>query len=135
LFTCLLKNKIFERFELPVEFNKLQSKWYYDTVIDIKRLKTSIQGQQSLLFFNDIYQQLIAKFVWEDISRGRDPNKKYLKYLLGIDRSRARLHGQLKISILNNQVSVFSKRNFNRFDQYFSISFNDLIFHQVFQKQ
>lgn len=120
---------------MPVEFNKLQSKWYYDTVIDIKRLKTSIQGQQSLLFFNDIYQQLIAKFVWEDISRGRDPNKKYLKYLLGIDRSRARLHGQLKISILNNQVSVFSKRNFNRFDQYFSISFNDLIFHQVFQKQ
>ena len=39
--------------------------------------------------------------MWEDISRGRDPLKKYLKYLMGMDRSRARMHGILKLSILD----------------------------------
>ena len=30
---------------------------------------------------------------------------------------------------------MYSRRNFNRFDQYFLILFNDFIYHQVFQKQ
>lgn len=42
LFTTTLKNKIFNRFELPLEFNRLLSKWYYDTVIDIKKLECTI---------------------------------------------------------------------------------------------
>ena len=93
LFTCYLKNKIFQRFEMPVLFNRLLSKQYYDANIDIQKLRVNIQGQQSLLFFNDVFQQLISPFIWEDISRGRDPEKKYLKYLMNLDRSRARLHG------------------------------------------
>jgi len=134
LFTSYLKNKIFQRFEMPVLFNRLLSKWYYDAVIDVQKLKLSIQGQQSLLFFNDIYQQLVSRFVWEDISRGRDPNKQCLKYLSGIDRSRARMHGQLKVSILSVLMSVFARRNFNRYDQYFQFLSHDVIFHQVYQK-
>ena len=71
----------------------------------------------------------MAKFIWEDISRGRDPNKKYLKYLMGVDRSRARMHGRFKISALNTVISIYSKRNFNRFDHFFQIIFCDYIFH------
>ena len=135
LFTTYLKNKIFQRFEMSKFFNKLLSKHYYDSTINIHKLRVNIQGQQSLLFFNDVYQQIISRFVWEDISRGRDPDKKYLKYLMNLDRSRARLHGQLKISVLSVQMSVYAKRNFNRFDHYFQILFNDFICHQVYQRQ
>ena len=53
----------------------------------------------------------------------------------GIDRTRARMHGQVKVSILNISTSIFSKRNFNRYDQYFLMKCNDFIFHQVYQKQ
>ena len=101
----------------------------------LQKLRINIQGQQSLLFFNDVFQQLVSRFIWEDISRSRDPEKKYLKYLMGLDKSRARLHGQLKVSILNIQMAVYAKRNFNRYDQYFLILLNDFIAHQVYQKQ
>ena len=84
---------------------------------------------------NDLYHQLIARFVWEDISRGCDPERKYLKLFQGLDRHRNRTHGQLKISVLNSQIAMYSRRNINRFDQYFLILFNDFIYHQVFQKQ
>jgi hypothetical protein len=56
LFTMQIKEKIFQRFEMPVVFNRLLSKWYYDSVIDVRRLKCNIQGQQSMLWFNDIFQ-------------------------------------------------------------------------------
>jgi hypothetical protein len=44
LFTSWLQTKIFQRFEMPVLFNRLPVKWYYDAVIDIQKLKVSIQG-------------------------------------------------------------------------------------------
>ena len=119
---------------MPKLFNKLLSKWYYDVNIDIHKFRLNIQGQHSLLFFNDLFQQLISKFVYEDISRGRDPDKKYLKYLTSLDRTRARAHGKMKISVLNVLMSVYTKRNFSPNDQYFQIMWNDLIFDQVYQK-
>jgi hypothetical protein len=42
LFTTTLKNKIFQRFEMPKLFNKLLSKQYYDSSIDIYKLRVNI---------------------------------------------------------------------------------------------
>ena len=78
---------------------------------------------------------MIAKFVWEDISRCRDPDKKTLKYMVGIDRSRARMHGRFKLSVLDNTISIYAKRNFHRSDSSFLIKFQDIICHQAYQKQ
>jgi hypothetical protein len=36
-----------------------------------------------------------------NVSNLNEINKKYLKYLMGIDRSRARMHGILRLSILD----------------------------------
>ena len=135
LFTTFIQNKIFNRFELPKFFNRLPTKIFFDICIEIQKLRVNIQGQQTLLFFNDLYQQLIARFIWEDISRGCDPDKKYLKHLMGMDKNRAKLHGQFKFSMLNSQISIFARRNFNRYDQQLQILFNDLIYYQVYQKQ
>ena len=114
------------------KFNRLLPKQYYDLEMDIHKVRVNIQGQQSFLFLNDLFQQCIAKFVWEDISRGRDLKKQYLKYLMSIDRQRARLHGKSRISILNLQMSAYSKRNFSHQDPHFIFQFNDFVLYQVY---
>lgn len=93
LFTTEIIQKIFMRFDLKKIFNKIPTKHYLDMNIDIHKLRINIQGQQTLLFLNDLYHQLIARFVWEDISRGVDPDRKYLKFFQSLDRHRNRIHG------------------------------------------
>ena len=44
LFTLNMRQKIFQRFELPKLFNKLLSKWYYDATLNIHKFRVNIQG-------------------------------------------------------------------------------------------
>ena len=42
LFTTMIDNKIFNRFDLPKFFNRLPTKIYYDMCIDLQKLKVNV---------------------------------------------------------------------------------------------
>ena len=51
---------------------------------------------------------------------------------MGMDKNRAKFHGQLKFSLLSSQTCIYARRNFNRFDHCLQILFNDLIYYQAY---
>lgn len=51
-----------------------------------------------------------------------------------MDKIRSRLHGVFKIQMLNFQLNVYAKRDFNRYDHYFQILCSDFVLYQCYQK-
>ena len=99
LFTETTLSKIFERFELPVTFNKLTNKFFYDGSLDIEKFRMCIQGRSTFLFFNDFLPNFNRLIDAVDISKSVDPRQVKLAYYSGIDNNRHRQHGSLRCSI------------------------------------
>jgi len=115
LFSETVVKKIFNKFDLVEVYNKLPNKWYYDMVIQIQKFRQSIQGTQTILFFNDFWPNFNRLMDIEDISRSVDKLRKKLMYFTGIDKLRHKNHGQIKIFVKTAEIEVFPKRNFNRY--------------------
>ena len=90
LFTVDSVNRIFNRFELPVVFNKLTNKFFYDGSLKIGTAKLCLQGKSTFLFFNDFFENFYRLIDAVDISRGVDPKQEKLPYYQGIDKNRHR---------------------------------------------
>lgn len=54
-------------------------KLFYDAEVKITKIKMSLQGQQSLVFFSDM-GSILRRFDYEDISKSKDPRGQKLSY-------------------------------------------------------
>ena len=79
---------------MPIQFNKIHSKWFYESHLSFERVLVSIQGQQTLHLKNDILQHLLQLVSFNDISQSVDPTRTFLPYLNGMDKMRHKVHGQ-----------------------------------------
>jgi len=127
LFRVVVKDKIYDKFEVTANYSKLVSKQYYDAYIACERVKVTMQGRDVLYFFMDC-GKFFKRFEMTDMSKFRDPKRQKLKYFTGLDRLRNRLHGKLKVNIENAQVDIFTTREFSKFDSYMSFSLKDLYY-------
>ena len=125
LFTVDSVTRIFNRFELPVVFNKLTNKFFYDGSLNIGTAKLYAQGRSTFLFFNDFLDALSRIIDAVDISRGVDPRQEKLPYYSGIDRNRHKQHGMLQWTIKQAEIEVWPKRTFNRYSDHLNIAFFD----------
>jgi hypothetical protein len=79
LFKTKISDKIFNRYEVQYHYNKLLPKLFYDAEVKITKVKVSVQGQQSLVFFSDM-GNIFKRFDYEDISKSKDPRGQKLSY-------------------------------------------------------
>lgn len=93
LFTTPIIQKIFDRFDLQKEYNRLLNKLFYDVEIRVSKLKICVQGQQTQLVSNDLAQAMQRLTIFQDVSRSVDPRATKLPFFDGIDQSRHKNHG------------------------------------------
>lgn len=115
LFTAKIETKIFNKFPLETTFNRMVNKVYYDGNLSLHKFKCAVQGQQTLLFVNDLNSFVERLVTFVDISQSLDPRKKFLPYYIGLDRVRNKNHGKFKFSITKSYIEVYPRRRINRY--------------------
>ncbi len=134
LFKTKIVDKIFNKYEVQYQYNKLLPKLFYDAEIKITKFKASLQGQQSLLFLSDM-GSVFGKFAYEDISKSKDPRGQKLSYYSGLDFMRHKMHGKFKTQISHIEALVYPNRLFNKDQEYMSITFSDVCATQLHNYQ
>ena len=109
LFKTKICDKIFNRYEVQYYYNKLLPKLFYDAEVKVTKVKVTVQGQQSLVFFADM-GNIVKRFDYEDISKSKDPRGQKLSYYQALDFLRHKMHGKLKAAITTVEVMVYHRR-------------------------
>lgn len=95
--------------------------------MQMRKLRTCFQGSQTRLFFNDFYEKNFRKLInFDDVSKSRHPLKQKLTYFQGLDKSRNKNHGQLKMDLKAFELHIYPKRNFNRYTDRLVVSCFDI---------
>lgn len=82
----------------------------------MQKLKFNIQGQQTLLFFNDFPDSLDKISDIIDLSKSYDERMKKLPVLGGTwDQLRTMRRGSTQIKVKEIEIEVWPKRNFDRY--------------------
>ncbi|CDW78547.1 UNKNOWN [Stylonychia lemnae] len=134
LFKAKTFSKIFKKYEIQHSYNKLVSKQFYDADIKINNVKANIQGQQTLLFFNDL-GDIFKRFGVDDMSSQRDKKCNKLNFYSGIDLIRNRMHGKTRIQFNFLEAFVQPKRKCNRFESCLKLTFQDFYYYQIHNYQ
>lgn len=111
---------------MPIVFNKIMNKWYYDADVSIEKLVFNIQGQSSLTLLKEIGSQLERLTSFIDRSKSFTSQKtSKLPIPTGFDSLRFKNHGLCKLQIKNAEFTIYPKRLFNRFTESLSVQFSD----------